>query len=100
MKFDFSKVKLKDVQGVDIKLDVPFHQTIANQIYSVAADLGLVTKAQEMYKGNVVDFNEAEITEVKALIEKKGANGEYFFFAFTRKALLDYIQSVQEVDKK
>lgn len=93
MKFNFSKLTLKNVDGTEIKGEV--HKELANLIYARTSDLGLVDKAIDIHAGKEVDLTDAELIEVNNLIEIKAQGGQNFFMAFARKALGDYIKSVQ-----
>ncbi len=89
MKVNFSKVVLKTIEGEPIK-GGETHKNIGNIIYQNARDLGLVTIAQEIYKGNEVDLSDAELKEIKNLINNPSTG----LMAFARKAVLDYIDNI------
>ena len=90
MKYDFSAVKAEDLNGKPVK---DIHKTLANALYTLTKNLDLVEKAFEMNKGKPVELEKAEIAEVKRIIndEKVG------FYAFVKKALLDYIDKTEKV---
>jgi len=88
MKYDFSAVKAESLEGKQVR---DIHKTIANNIYMMTKDLGLVEIAKDIYKGKSVELEKAELAEITRIIndEKVG------FFAFVKKAVLDYIDKVK-----
>ena len=98
MKFDFSKIKLTDIEGKPLKKS-EVHKSIANALWMSAKKLDLVEVAMEINRGKAVALEKEEVAEVKRLVDddKQG------FLAFARKAVHDYIESVQKkakADKK
>jgi hypothetical protein len=87
MKYDFKAIKAESLDGKQVK---DIHKTIANALYTMTKNLDLVEKAIEINKGKPVELEKAEIAEVKRILndEKIG------FYAFVKKAILDYIEKV------
>ena len=48
MKYDFTKIKLTDIDGKEMKAD--FHKTIANAVYRFALSVDLVEIAMAINK--------------------------------------------------
>jgi len=93
MKYNFSKVKLTNIDGQEAAKDV--HKTLAAVLYNLTSDLDLVEKALKINKGEEVELDKTEIAEVKKVINDPKAG----FFAFVKKGLFDYIDSVKEDTK-
>jgi len=91
MKFDFTKIVLKDIDGKILKMDMPFHKVIANTLYSKAKTLDLVETARTINKGMPCEMTKDEIAEFIAIV-----NEQNFPHAFVRKSILDYIESVKK----
>ncbi len=91
MKYNFSEVKLKDIEG-NIIPNAEIHKVLANGIYLAIQDLDLVTKAIEINKGETVELDKIEIEKIKEFINSEKCT----LVAFAKKTLLDYINSVKE----
>lgn len=94
MKYNFSKVKVTDIEGKEVK-ETDIHKVIGNALYGVTKDLGLVDKARKIYKGEDVELDKVEIEEVKRVIDA-GNNGQPVITSFARKAVNDYIESLKD----
>jgi len=53
MKYNFSKVSIKTLDGQEVK---ELHKILANAIYVSTKDLGLVKVAQDIYDGKEVEI--------------------------------------------
>lgn len=89
MKYDFSKAVVKSLDGEVVK---DAHKPLANAIYGLTKDLDLVEKAVKINKGEAVELDKTEVESIKAIILDEKAS----FFAFVKKAFIDYIASVKE----
>lgn len=87
MKINFSKIKLRDIEGREIK-NSKIHKGIANAIYMFAKNLDLLEIAIKINKGEEVELRESDIAEIETIINSKEAG----FMAFARKAILDTIK--------
>ena len=90
MKFNFSKVKLVNVDKI-ICENLQAHKTIGNLIYNVTKDLGLVEIAQEIYAGKDVELSKVEIAEIERIVDDPNSA----LRAFVRKAIHDYINEIK-----
>lgn len=88
MKYNFSEIKLFDIEGNEVN-DAYFHKIIGNNIYLQAKDLDLVEKARSIFKGEEIELDKVEIAEVKELICGEKSN----ILAFAKKAFQDYVDS-------
>lgn len=95
MKYDFSQVKLVGIEG-EALAGPPAHKILADILYRSAKTLDLVETARKMNTGVPVEFDKAEIMEVRELIQ----NPRCGLFAFVQKALLDYINETQLIQMK
>ena len=93
MKYNFSEVKIKDIDGKEINNT---HKALANAIYLLTENLDLVEIAQKINRGEEVDLEKAEVETIKQIINEPKAG----FFAFVKKAYFDYIDSVKEKSKE
>ena len=93
MKYDFSKVEIIDIE--EGKTDLKVHEDIGNLVYRYAKDLDLVEKGRTIYKGEAVELDKIEVEEIITIIN----DPKYGLFAFTRKAIKDYIDDVKANDK-
>lgn len=94
MEYDFSKITLVDLDGKEIK--DPAYKIIANILYRSARTLDLVETARQINRGEVVELDKSEIQEIKDLM----ANPQSGVFAFTQKAIFDYVELVQKQKKE
>lgn len=90
MIYNFSTVKLTDIEGKEME-NADAHKTLANAVYNLTTNLDLVEKAMQINKGEEVALTPEEIEVVKGVINDPKTN----FFAFVKKAFLDYIDSVK-----
>lgn len=90
MKFDFSKVELKDIKGKVLK-KAGVHKIIGNLIYNTTRDLGMVETAQVIYAGKTVDLDKTEVAEIERIIDDPNSA----VFAFARKAIHEYIDEIK-----
>ncbi len=98
MKIDLTKVKTKDIDGKPIKYDedsMPLHKHIANILYRKARNLDLVDIAMQINQGQAVEMSKADIAEMRSLINEQ--NG---VFSFARKAVFEYLDKIEEAEKK
>lgn len=93
MKYDFTKVITKDIEGKKTKKQ-DASENLANAIYHFASgkNLNLVEIAREIFKGKPVELDKVEIIEIEMIVKDKRSG----FFAFAQKAILDYIESVKK----
>lgn len=94
MEYDFSKIILVDLDGKKIKDEA--YKIVANILYCSARTLDLVETARQINKGEVVELDKSEIKEIKDLLSHPQSG----VFAFTQKAIFDYIDSVQKQKKE
>lgn len=94
MKYDFTKIKIKDIGGKEIKSTV--HETLANYIYQLAKDLDLVEMAREIFAGKEVELDKTEVEKIVEMVKSDQAP----IAAFAKKAIIDYIDSVKESKKE
>jgi len=94
MKVDFSKMQMKDIEGKIVN-SPELYKTVANVLWRGAKTLDLVDVAMAINRGEVVELRDDEVEEIKELVKdlKSGV------FAFARKQILDFIESVQEAEK-
>ncbi len=95
MKFDFSKIKLTNIEGKPIEKS-EIHKSIANALWTSTKRLDLVETAMKINKGETVELEKDEVLELQRLVkdEKQG------FLSFAQKAIQEYIESVQKEKKK
>ena len=90
MKFSFHSIALKDIDGQEMK-ESHANKTLAFVIYRFTKNLDLVEKAMQMNRGEDVEFSKEELKEVESMIDLPAGA----IASFVRKALHDYIASVQ-----
>ncbi len=97
MKVDFTKVKTMDIDGKPIEYEEGdgLFKFVANTLYRLTEDVDWVNIALEISKGKPVELTKKQIMEIRSLVTLK--NG---FFTFARKAIFDYLDKVEEADKK
>ena len=97
MKVDLTKVKTKQLDGTPVKYEKGngIWKFIANILYIKVRDLDLVDIAMQMNKGQVVEMAKPQIQEMRNLITLE--NG---VFAFARKEIFNYLDKIEEADKK
>ena len=93
MIFNFSKVVLKSIEGKVIE-NANIYKTVGNLIYNGTKDLGMLEIARTIYVGSDVDLSEVDVAEVTRVINDPNSG----VLAFARKAVLEYIASVQDKD--
>ena len=98
MKIDLTKVKTKDIDGKAVKQEKGnvLYKHIANVMYVKCNNLDLVGIAMNINKGVAVEMEVAQVVELRKLVADP-ANG---LLSFARKAVLDYLDKVEEADKK
>ena len=84
MKYDFTKIKLTDIDGKPMKVD--FHKTIANAVYRFALSVDLVEIAMAINKGKEVELTGKQLTEISGVVNNPQSN----IAAFARKAFADF----------
>lgn len=84
---DFSKIVLRDMADKAIA-DSDFHKTVANSLYHSAQDLDFVDIALEINRGNAVDLTDAQIAEVRRVVDLP----ESRIATHARKALHDFLE--------
>lgn len=91
LKFQFSKVELKDLEGKNLG---KVNKELANAIYQLSGDLGMLPIAQDIYNNKEVELTPPQIEELTKIVSfsRNGVG----FAAFARKAILDYISSVTQ----
>lgn len=90
MKFDFTKVVLTDIDGKVVEKH-EIHKAIANVLWSGAKKLDLVEVAMSINRGEEVELEKVDVAELLRLVKDPKAG----FFAYAQKAILDYIESIQ-----
>ena len=101
MKINFSKIQLKNLDGVvmvdpETKKPAQIHKTLANAIYRKTNSLDLVEIAREINKAKEVDLSKSDIDEIKNIILAKSSG----FFAFAKRAILDHIKQAGMINNK
>ena len=98
MKIDLTKVKKKNIDGVVVKEKKGniMYKHIADIMYCKCKNLDLVDIAMNINRGNVVEMDEAQVSEVRQLV----ADPENGILSFARKTVLAYFDMVEEADKK
>lgn len=98
MKVDLTKIKLRDIDGKVTKFQKGggIHKTIANILYLKVKDLDLVDIAMQMNSGQSVEMTPTQIKEMRSLIADPATG----VFAFVKKAVFDYLDKIEEADKK
>lgn len=86
MKVNFSKIKLCDIEGKEIK-GANLHKIIAHLLWQYVRNLDLVETAQLIHKGKPVDLRTSEVKELRALIVDPKSQ----VMAFAQKAILDFM---------
>ena len=94
-KYKFSEIELKELDGKVIE-GADVHKSLANIIYRNASSLDLVEIAREINAGAEVPLTSSQINEIKRTIADPKAG----MFAFARKAIVDYIDEVQRVERE
>lgn len=74
---------------IDDKAIPEIDKLLANSIYSGTKDLGLVTVAQDIYRGKDVEITLPQIEEIKRIVQDEKTG----FFAFVQKAILDFLDN-------
>lgn len=97
MRYDFTKIELLDIMGKPTKKQ-GLYKDLANAIYLFASakNLNLVEVARTIFQGKEVELDKEEIQDIIAIVE----DGRSGFFAFVKKAIKDYIESVQAEARK
>jgi len=95
MIYDFSKVILTDLEGKEMKGGIS--KPLGTSLYGLAVkDLELTEKAKAIYNGLEIELESKQLEVLKEVV----TNPQAGFVAFAQKAILDYIASVQEVQKE
>lgn len=89
MKVDFTKIKIFDINGVQIE-NINIHKIVANIIYQKANNLDLVDISMEINRGNEVDLSEIELKEVRELLIQPQSQ----LSAFVRKSIKEFIDNI------
>lgn len=92
MKFNFSQVELTDINGKPMQ-EANVHKLLALMMYRHAKNLDLVELARKINAGEEVEIEKVELEEITGLINMPSEAGG--FHAFSRKALLEYINKVK-----
>ncbi|WP_319505135.1 hypothetical protein [Bacteroides graminisolvens] len=90
MKFDFRKIKVKDIEGKESSLDIS--KELGNSIYRNTADLGELELARNIYKDGEVEIN----AEQAAILNKYVREG---FLAFVQEALCPVLDEIINLKK-
>jgi diphthamide biosynthesis methyltransferase len=71
MKYDFSKLKVLTVDGVEA---VEVTKALGNAVYTHTRDIELGDKAREIYKAGVVELSQTQVEENKKIVndDQKG----------------------------
>ncbi len=98
MKIDLTKIKTKDIDGKVVKQEKGnvMYKHIANIMYIKCKNLDLVDIAMNINKGVAVEMEVLQVSELRMLVADP-ANG---LLSFARKAVLEYLDKVEETDKK
>ena len=90
MKVDFTKLVLKDINGMPQKPDKPFYKTVANIIYMQISNLDLVEIAMQINRGEPVELSKTDMSQIEACLMSEKAG----FFAFAKKAIKDFFKDI------
>lgn len=93
MKYNFSKVVVKDIDGKNMEFP-DFSSQLANLIYQGSRTLEFLDIAKDIKDKKEVEMNEQQLVEFKLVI-----NGSLQMAAFVKKAILEYIDSVKPDNK-
>lgn len=98
MKVQLKEVKIFDLDHRRVKAapGQELYKHIANAIYTKTGSLDMLAIVELMNKGLAVEMSSSQIAEMIAIIESPKSG----IFAFVKKAVLDYLIKVQEIDKK
>ena len=88
MKFNFSKVVAKTLDGTEV---VDLDKFLANVLYSRAKNLTLVDLAHKIHNKKEIEVTQEQLDEIKFIINDENSG----FHAFVRKAFLDFIESAK-----
>jgi len=86
MKYNFSTINLKDLEGKTIE-GHDIHKHLANGLYVGATDLDLVEKAMQINKGEEVELDKVEVQKIKEFVNSEKCT----LVAFAKKAILDFL---------
>ena len=94
MKFSFHDIPVIGIDG-ELAEESDLHNTLAAVLYRSAKNLDLVDIALQINRGEEVELEKAELAEVKTHINDPSSG----LYAFARKALKGYIESVEKAEK-
>lgn len=102
MEVELFKIKLKDIDGKKLKPkegeeSKGVHNSVAYILYTLSRNLDLVDIALNMNKGHAVEMAPSHIAEMRILIADPEKGG---LLAFARKAVIDYLDDLEEKEKK
>lgn len=95
MKYNFSKIRITDLDSK--KTPNVLHKSVANLLWHSAKTLDLVDIAIFINRGEEVDLDKSEIEELRTLIDDP--NAVIKIWSYAKKAIFEYIDSVQEKEK-
>ena len=93
MKFNFSEVVVQDLQGIE---STDLHKRLWEILYYKAKTLDLADKGKEIYNWEEVELTGEQVKEIKEAI----LWGDSPFFTFAKKALIDYMETIELESKK
>lgn len=97
MIIDFSKIELKDIDGV-VAVKSGFHKVVANIMYTTSESIDFVEPAIEINKGLAVELTKKQILEIEKMI----LNPKAGILTFARKAFSEFVEDrlAEEAKKK
>jgi len=89
--FNFKKIQASDISGK--KGEHKLHEAIGNALYCFGpANVGNLTLAQAIFRGEAVDISASEIKDIQRVITDPRVE----MYAFAQVSINDYIKKIQE----
>ena len=88
MKYDFSKIKLFNLEGKEIK-NHNVHKTLANKVYELTTKLDHLEILLQVNKGEAVELNEKQVEDLKKFLN----HPKLKLVAFVKKAILEFLDN-------
>ena len=85
MKIDFSKIKVKDIEGLEETIDIS--QDLGNMMYLNANDIAVADLGHEIYHKKEVDVDKDQAKVIAEYVEKG-------FKAFVKRELLPILRQL------
>ncbi len=95
MKFNFTKVQTKNIDGSLVKKNT-FFKVLANLLYHQAPTVDFVDIAIQINRGEVVELTAQQIQIVEKLVKDPEISG---IACHARKSFQEYIDSIIDADR-